>query len=421
MKVTSHLDFGKSAQIIQVTLQKVSSLPSPGWAGGLVYLTTDNKIYWHNGTDWVAINDTSGLITSVTGSGGITVTTNAGVATVTFDPDGSTLELDGVGAAAKARIKDAGVTSIKIADKNITFAKIQDIPTMTVIGRITSGTGVSSAITVLTDLDVVIANHDSLATAKAVKDYVNERVGGLGSLQGGFNANTESQFPSGSKKGDYWYVTHSGTVQGVPFNIGDVIIANQANASPTNTGHWIFLETNRDQATTTVLGLVKLATQAEARAMTDTEKALTPKNLDDVKATNAETQTGTATDRFITPANLTSRTATETRTGIARIATQAEVTTGTDDTTIVTPAKLKVDLDTRFGAFGKYVANVGNGSATSITVTHSFNTLDVTAEVFENSTGQSVICDVTRTGVNAISVGFATAPTSNQFRVIIRK
>mgnify|MGYP001038244451 CR=1 FL=1 len=91
MKVESNLDFGRKAQVIQVTIQKVSALPSPGWAGGIVYNDTDGKMYWHNGTSWTAINSTAGLITSVTAGGGITVTETAGVAKVTLDPDGSTV------------------------------------------------------------------------------------------------------------------------------------------------------------------------------------------------------------------------------------------------------------------------------------------------------------------------------------------
>lgn len=70
---------------------------------------------------------------------------------------------------------------------------------------------------------------------------------------------------------------------------------------------------------------------------------------------------------------------------------------------------------------GKYVVNVGNNSATSFTVTHSLNTLDVDVELFENATGETVLADVSRTGVNTISVSFATAPTTNQYRVIVNK
>ena len=56
-------------------------------------------------------------------------------------------------------------------------------------------------------------------------------------------------------------------------------------------------------------------------------------------ATNTETQTGTSTNRAVTPGSLSSRTATETRTGIAELANKTEATTATDTTRIMTPAR----------------------------------------------------------------------------------
>jgi len=70
---------------------------------------------------------------------------------------------------------------------------------------------------------------------------------------------------------------------------------------------------------------------------------------------------------------------------------------------------------------GKYVVNIGNNIATSFTVTHNLNSLDVDVELYENATGDTVLADVLRTGVNTISVSFASAPTTNQYRVIVNK
>lgn len=67
----------------------------------------------------------------------------------------------------------------------------------------------------------------------------------------------------------------------------------------------------------------------------------------------------------------------------------------------------------------KYAVSIGNGSLTTITATHSLNTLDVTVQVYEVSSGDTVECDVTRTGVNAVDLTFAVAPTSNQYRVVV--
>lgn len=68
----------------------------------------------------------------------------------------------------------------------------------------------------------------------------------------------------------------------------------------------------------------------------------------------------------------------------------------------------------------KYAVNIGDGSTTAITVTHSLNTLDVQVQVVEVSTGETVYPDVARNAVNTCVVTFAVAPTSNQYRVIVQ-
>lgn len=69
----------------------------------------------------------------------------------------------------------------------------------------------------------------------------------------------------------------------------------------------------------------------------------------------------------------------------------------------------------------KYAANVGNNSATSFALSHGLDSLDVEVEIFENATGETVYADVVRTSSSIVTVSFATAPTTNQYRVIIMK
>lgn len=58
-------------------------------------------------------------------------------------------------------------------------------------------------------------------------------------------------------------------------------------------------------------------------------------------------------------------------------------------------------------------------SATSYTVTHNLGTLDVHVQVYEVATGEEVIVDNARASTNTITLGFASAPTSNAYRVVV--
>ncbi len=108
--------------------------------------------------------------------------------------------------------------------------------------------------------------------------------------------------------------------------------------------------------------------------------------------------------------------ATETTPGIAELATQEETNTGTDDERIVTPLKLA----NWSGRIRKHAQDIGDGAATSYTVTHNFNTRDIQVTIFRNSGNyDEILADVEHTSVNAVTIKFATAPSTNQYRVVV--
>ena len=77
------------------------------------------------------------------------------------------------------------------------------------------------------------------------------------------------------------------------------------------------------------------------------------------------------------------------------------------------------ELDTTI-AVRKYAANVGDGTATTYTVSHNLGTKDVIVSVYDNSSPYAeVICDVQHTSTSAITLLFSVAPTSNQYRVVV--
>ena len=80
-----------------------------------------------------------------------------------------------------------------------------------------------------------------------------------------------------------------------------------------------------------------------------------------------------------------------------------------------------VTLDTANGyGVRKYAASIGDGSATSYTVTHNLGTKDLTIQIYDNSSPYAQIeADVEHTTTSAATIKFAVAPTSNQYRVVV--
>ena len=66
----------------------------------------------------------------------------------------------------------------------------------------------------------------------------------------------------------------------------------------------------------------------------------------------------------------------------------------------------------------KVSANL-TGVATSYAITHNLGTRDVTVNVYDNATYETVETDIVRTDSNTVTVSFAVAPTSNAYRVVI--
>lgn len=398
-KFLTSLDLTKN-QILNVAIQNLSSAPSSPVAGQVYFNTTDAHLYFYNGTAWV---DASGDISAVVAGAGLGGGGTTGSVTLDINVDNATIEISADAIQVKdlgittAKLANGAVTTVKLGDNQVTFAKIQQIGALTVLGNVTGATANVAEVGVVDDLDN--ASATTLATSAATKSYIDSLVGGLGNLEGGWDASAGS-FPVGSaptagtKAGDYWYVTVAGTVDSKAFNVGDVLIAITNSASTTTyANNWISLEVNRDQATESTLGLVTLATQTEVN-------------------------TGTNTADAVTPATLAGRTATETRAGIAEIATQTEVNAGTDDTTIVTPLKLTTLLDNRTGG---YAVNIGDGVATSFGITHALNTRDLIVSIYDNLTYEEVYTDVVLNTVNGVTVTFAVAPALNAYRVVIKK
>lgn len=198
------------------------------------------------------------------------------------------------------------------------------------------------------------------------------------------------------------------SIDGITMSAGDRVLVRQQTSVPEN-GIYIW-----NGAAVAMTRAADASTFAEVESARVTVEEGTDAGTD-WRQTQVNGVIGT-NDIIWTAAGTSAPAASETTSGIAELATQAETDTGTDDARIVTPLK----LTNWSGRVRKHAANIGDGAATQIDVTHNFNTRDAQVEIYRNGTPwDTVLCDIERPDANSVRFRFATAPTSNQFRVVI--
>lgn len=125
---------------------------------------------------------------------------------------------------------------------------------------------------------------------------------------------------------------------------------------------------------------------------------------------------GTGSPAFVS-FGTTAPAASESTAGILELATQGETDGGADDLRAITALKLK---NSPFSA-KRYGTAVGDGTSTSIAVTHNLNSREVQVEVYRNSGNyDTVLVEVRRTSVNVITLVFDTAPAANAYYCAVK-
>lgn len=249
-----------------------------------------------------------------------------------------------------------------VATANVTAGSVESAITSlgNAIGTLVQGTNYTAS------NDQVVASH--LTAIDAALGAINTGV----DIQGGFDANTATQFPASTLKGEAWYVTVAGTLTAaspqVTLEIGDFIIANTDSASQTDPDDWIVIQSNLQGATELIAGYIA-------------------------------------------------------------IASQAEVDTGTNDTKAVTPLKLATYIGTTLGLNGKFAVDLADaetsvvrtfaGGQTTYAVTHNLGTEDVIVQIYEQATKESVEAAVDVIDSNQANVIFNGNNTDDTFRVVI--
>ena len=198
-KFLTSLDLTKN-QILNVAIQNLSSAPSSPVVGQVYFDTTDLRMYFYNGTVWV---DMSGDIQDVLGGAGLTASTASDVVTLDINVDNATIEIDTDAIRVKdlgistAKLANGAVTTVKLGDNQVTYAKIQQVANNKLLGNVSGGTASVAEVSIITATDLTGSANSNIPSTAAVKAYVDAATGGLGNLEGAWDASGGS-FPVGS-------------------------------------------------------------------------------------------------------------------------------------------------------------------------------------------------------------------------------
>lgn len=354
-------------------VQNLAGAPGTPVKGQLYMNSTDNTLYWWDGTAWAsARGGGSGFpgFGSVTQEQAFGATKSDGVGTTTARNDhthGNPVHDNAAHAAINLSALAAPVTNLSLAGFKLTS-----------VGTPTTGTDG-------TNKDYV----DNLAAGLSWKDQVRA-------------ATTANITLSGTQ-----------TIDGVAVIANDrVLVKNQTTASQNGiylvaAGAWT-RATDADVAAELEGAAVFIS---EGTTLADTAWVMT---------TNAPITVGTTGLTWVQFAGGGAVTA---GAGLTQTGNTIDVGAGTG----ISVAADSVALDTTYtdaryvaAAAGakRFAANVGGSTAQAIT--HNLATRDVVVSVYRNSTPwDDVECDVERTDTNNVTLRFAVAPAAAEYRVSI--
>jgi len=387
----SSIDLNKN-ELQNAKIHVLATAPLNPQEGQIYYNSTDNKLYFYDGTSFVdASGDIKSVVTSTSTTLQITDSNgpNPSIATVT-----AAITNGGTGLATGDQIYDfvtdsaTTIASLNAITEDVTIGDATDVTVTTsgdleVTGDLTvngTTTTVNSNIVTIDD-PVFTLGGDAAPTSDDNKDrgiefrYHDGSTAKLGFF--GFDDST----------GDFTFLTSatnssevfSGTKGNLDINNISLSgsITSIDGAAPTNGQILIGNGSNNDMQLATI-------TPGEGIDITNVAGGITI-DAEDSSTTNK---------------------------GVVQLATDAEALAGTDTAKVITPAGL---------ATRSFSTSIGDGSATSITVTHNLNSRDVIIQLYDNSSYDTVFADVVRTTVDTATISFAAAPASGDIRVLVTK
>jgi len=265
------------------------------------------------------------------------------------------------------------------------------------------------------DNKIIKVLDPTAAQDAATKNYVDNAIvggfnvkGGFNANTGGFNANTGITAVAGTNLytntavavGDYYVVTVAGNFFGnvnTPLTPGDSVLAQTAAASGSaSESNFAVIQSDTDVATATQtqIGIGNVNVNG-------------PGSLDGLKLNYSS---GTATVGVDIANNATTFTAQDEMTFLVYDG-------GNTQTNLALPIEA---LSTYIGQGSSFAASNAS-SGTSHTFTHNLGTGDVTVQLYDNGTKETVYATVDRTGQNTVVVTTASSISAGAIRALISK
>ena len=287
---------------------------------------------------------------------------------------------------------------------------------ITVAGNTTFNTTLSNTSTTSADFTaqpVISAVYSDYSSGNqwANVAYVTEVADDFVIFKGGYDAINDNPGLDGGnatqipvEKGWSYAVTAAGNFFSEEVEVGDFLIS-EANkgAGQSVLADWTVVQNKIGLATNSVAGTAKYVAGSGFKS-----SGMTAGKPELVGYTVTATGTASATPK-ITTSNKGMITAIVEE-DISITASQINQASSTFN------AAVQAEYDTNIVS-----ANVGNNSASTITVNHALGTSDVFVQVYDNSAANdpNVFAQVVRTNTNNVALTFSSVPTTNQFKVLI--
>ena len=377
-------------------IQGLPSAPSGAVTGQIYYNTANNTMFYNNGLTspdgpWVAMNSSTEAVQDIVGaliSGGtgLTATYNDPAGTlsiklndtaVTAGSYGSSTAIPTFTVDAQGRLTAAGTVALATA---LSIAGETGTDTVNLLTDTLTVTGDSVIDTAVTNNTITISAKDSTTTTKGVASFATADFNVSSGAVSVKNVNLGTQ-----TTGDY-VANITGT-------------ANEVTVSPTS-----------GEGTTVTIGLPD--------DVTITNSLTVGGNLTvNGTVTAVNTETTTLNDNIIVLNNNEVGAPSQNAGLEVERGTSANVSLlwneSTDQWTVTN------DGTNYHAVTRKYSATIGNGTLTQVPVTHNLGARDVSVQVYDTSTFDTVECDVVRTSTSVVTLGFTVAPAAGAYTVVI--